>query len=122
MTDEATPMSGKFDWRWGVVDGERLMRDRAERLLEGDDGADKRLRDDEDMDRHDMDRDGSRGWRDMLRRSLSRSARPRVHDNDRHRQDQQRQRECDRSSQGGRRMGAGTSPARGSACKTKQVQ
>lgn len=75
MTLEAAPMPGKFSWRWGVIDGERLMRDRAERLL--DDGGSNNgrgRRDDEDDALGRRGRDGSRGWRQALRRSLSRGA------------------------------------------------
>jgi hypothetical protein len=31
---EEAPMPGRFDWRWGYIDNERVMRDRAERVHE----------------------------------------------------------------------------------------
>lgn len=80
-TVEEAPMPGKFTWRWGVVDGERLMRDRSERLLEGNNGRGGGRRDEDDDDRLGRrGRDGSRGWRDTLRRSLSRGAGLRTRD------------------------------------------
>jgi hypothetical protein len=36
MSVEDAPMPGRFTWRWGVVDNERMMRDRTERV--NDDG------------------------------------------------------------------------------------
>jgi hypothetical protein len=32
LTVEEAPMPGRGEWRWGYLDGERVMRDRAERI------------------------------------------------------------------------------------------
>lgn len=80
------PMPGKFMWRWGHVDGERAMRDRTERLQCDDNNSRGRgRRDDDDDDRDRRGRGNSRGWRETLRRSLSRNARSRGRDDDRSR-------------------------------------
>lgn len=103
MSVDDMPMPGKFEWRWGCVDGERLMRDRTERLLEGDNTRDRERRDEDDDERDRCGRDTGRGWRNSLRRSLSRAAGSRAPDADRSRQGQGDRRERDRSSHGGRR-------------------
>lgn len=74
MTVEDTPMPGRNIWKWGNVDGERFMRDRAERLLEGANDRGNGRRDD---DRDGQSRAPSRNWREKIRRSLSRSGRGR---------------------------------------------
>jgi hypothetical protein len=80
LTTEETPMPGKFSWRWGVIDVERLMRDRAERIVDNNNsGRGRRDNDDEDTQGR-RGRDGSRGWGHALRRSLSRGAGFRARD------------------------------------------
>jgi hypothetical protein len=80
--DAEPPAPGKFDWRWGYVDGDRGVRDRNERLE--DDGARHgRGRRDDDEDRDGRGRSNSRGWRASLQRSLSRGTRNRGRDGDR---------------------------------------
>jgi hypothetical protein len=113
MNNSDTPMPGKFEWRWGCVDGERLMRDRAERLLDGDNNRGRGRRDDDDdeEDHGGRGRDASHGWRVSLHRSLSRTAGARGRDEDRSRQGHEQHRERDRLGQGGRRRDdAGAGP------------
>jgi hypothetical protein len=102
MSIEDRPMPGKFSWRWGHVDGERLMRDQAERLVD-DSNSRRRDRRDEDDDR---DRHGRRGWRETIRRSLSRGARGRDDGHTSRDQGRQRDRSGNRDGDrsGGRRM------------------
>jgi hypothetical protein len=107
MRHDDTPMPGKFEWRWGTVDGERLMRDPAERLLEGGDHHGGGRRDDDDDDRDGRRRDRAHGWRHKVARSLSRAAGSRARDDGRSRQDREQRRERDRSNQGGRRRSVG---------------
>lgn len=106
--DAPLPMPAKYTWRWGYIDGDRVLRDRTERI-DHDSRRDQGRRDDDEEDR---DRDGrgrygssSRGWRDKLRRSLSRNGRGRDDD-----KRQQQGRDRDRSSghrDGGRRRADG---------------
>uniref|UniRef100_A0ACD5UMP9 Uncharacterized protein n=1 Tax=Avena sativa TaxID=4498 RepID=A0ACD5UMP9_AVESA len=102
--DAPSPPPGAYTWRYGIVDGERVMRDRTERITGGDRGHGG-CRDDDDSSDRDRSgrqgRDASRSWRDTIRRSLSRPARNRGCDEDR-RQEQGRDR--DRS---GNRLRAG---------------
>jgi hypothetical protein len=85
------------------------MRDRTEPIQGNDDRRDRGRRDDDDDGHGDRDRRGrapSSGWRDKLRRSLSRTSRDR--DGGGSRQDNGRQR--DRSSNQGRRRAAAVEP------------
>jgi hypothetical protein len=76
-------MPARGSWGWGLLDGERAMRDRSERIQGDVVSREQPRRDDEDdNDRDRRGRDGYRGWREKLRRSLSRGARPRGRDND----------------------------------------
>lgn len=105
LTVEATPMPSKGSWSFGIVDGERAMRDRGERITDNSGDRDHRRREDDDDDR---DRRGRAGWREAIRRSLSRFGRAGGWDPSRPRQEAGRER--DRSGNrdgGGRRRGAG---------------
>lgn len=93
-------MPGKITWRCGVVDGEHLMRDRSERIEDVGSSRDRRHRDDEDNDR---DRHGRHGWRETIRRSLSRGAR---RDNSRQGQERHRDRSTNRDREDGSRRHA----------------
>lgn len=64
LTVEETPMPSKGTWRWGHVDGERVMRDRRERITDDGNSRDRRRREDDDDDRDRRGRNGSRGWRE----------------------------------------------------------
>jgi hypothetical protein len=99
-------MPGHGEWRWGYLDGERVMCDRAERI---DDRRDRDRRDDDaDRDRDGRGRAASRGWRETLRRSLSRSGRARQDGGSSDNQDRQRDRSGNRD--GGRRHAADDAP------------
>jgi hypothetical protein len=76
MTVEDAPLPGRLTWRWGVVDNERTMRDRAERVNDDADRRDRGRRDDDDGrgDRDNRRCGSSRNWREKLRQSLSRPA------------------------------------------------
>jgi hypothetical protein len=98
------PMPGRFIWRWKVVDNERVMRDRTERIQEGGDHWDRGRRD-EDEEERERDRRGrasSRGWRDAIRHSLSRSG---HHESSRN--DNGRQRDRSGNRDGGSRRDLG---------------
>ena len=92
-----------FDWELGVIDGERhpaaphdAPRSLTSRRSDDDDA-------DRDGDRDRRSRDRSRGWRDTIRRSLSRSARPR---DDEGRRGGGRERERSSNLESGRRHAA----------------
>jgi hypothetical protein len=111
LTVEEAPMTGHGEWRWGYLDGDRAMRDRVERIDDRREDRRDRDRRDEDED-HDRDRRGrvpSRGWRETLRRSLSRSGRARQDGGSRGEQDRQRDHSGNRD--GGRRRAADDAPA-----------
>jgi hypothetical protein len=112
MRAEDAPMPARGSWGWGLLDGERDMRDRSERIQGDVVSREQPRRDDEDdNDRDRRGRDGPRGWREKLRRSLSRGARPRGRDSDGGSRGQGRER--DRSY--GRRRAASLPPMGASA-------
>jgi hypothetical protein len=69
--DAPPPFPEKHAWGYGLVDGERLPRDRTERIPDGSERRDHGHRDDDDSG----DRDGrgprdSLGWCDSIRRTI----------------------------------------------------
>jgi hypothetical protein len=103
--DAPPPFPEKHDWGYGLVDGERKQRDRNERISKGDGRRDRGRRDEDDDDRDGRGRRDGRGWRDAVRRSLSRSTAGGSRDGGRRRSDNARER--DRS---GNVMEAGSVP------------
>lgn len=103
-------MLGKFTWRWGVVDGDRTMRDRTERLQDDDNCRGRGHMDDDDDDRDRHGRNSSRGWRETIRRSLSRNARGRDESRFGQNPGRERERSSNRDRDGGRCRGASAEP------------
>ncbi|KAK1668873.1 hypothetical protein QYE76_057032 [Lolium multiflorum] len=77
LTNEDAPMPSKGTWRWGVMDGEEFMRVRGERINDNNRDS-RRMDEDDNHDRRGCS--GGRGWRDAIRRSLSRNGRSGVRD------------------------------------------
>jgi hypothetical protein len=113
MRTEDTPMPSRGTWGWGLLDGERTMRDRSERIQGDVVVREQPRRDgDGDNDRDRRGRGGSREWRETICRSLSRGDHSRRGSDGGYR-DQRRERDRFSNRQGELRHAASLPPSFG---------